>query len=159
MLDPFCGCLTTLVASNGLNRHWIGIDIEEQATPLLTARLAPSTFVHRTNCPVRTDQKRLVFDEPKTRLAIKGKLLVRLHECAGCGMTDPCNLEVDHIVPKSRGGQDVFENFQLLCGNCNRIKGSRAMEYLRAKILRREERLRDTITFGGNKGCHAWMRI
>ena len=33
------------------------------------------------------------------------------------------HLEVDHIVPKTKGGQDVDENLQLLCCYCNRVKG------------------------------------
>ena len=31
VLDPFCGCATTCVASERLNRKWIGIDINKQA--------------------------------------------------------------------------------------------------------------------------------
>ena len=31
VLDPFCGCATTLKAAHNLNRHWIGIDIASQA--------------------------------------------------------------------------------------------------------------------------------
>ncbi|MGI9297679.1 MAG: HNH endonuclease signature motif containing protein, partial [Gammaproteobacteria bacterium] len=47
----------------------------------------------------------------------------------------------DHIIAKSRGGQDVDDNIQLLCGNCNSIKGDRGMHYLWRKILeRRSER-------------------
>ena len=37
--------------------------------------------------------------------------------------------EVDHVVPRSRGGSDHPENLQLLCPNCNRIKGDRDMAY------------------------------
>ena len=32
VLDPFCGCGTTLMASEELNRHWIGIDLTYLAT-------------------------------------------------------------------------------------------------------------------------------
>ena len=35
------------------------------------------------------------------------------------------DLEVDHIVPRIKGDQDVDENLQLLCGHCNRVKGSK----------------------------------
>lgn len=31
----------------------------------------------------------------------------------------------DHIVPRSRGGQDVLENLQTLCTECNGKKGDR----------------------------------
>ena len=30
----------------------------------------------------------------------------------------------DHIIPKSAGGLDVVENFQVLCEHCNSSKGS-----------------------------------
>ena len=44
------------------------------------------------------------------------------------------HLEVDHIVAVAKGGSDHIDNLQLLCGNCNRIKGDRGMEYLRTKL-------------------------
>ncbi|MBC6399438.1 MAG: HNH endonuclease [Ekhidna sp.] len=49
-----------------------------------------------------------------------------------------CNFEVDHIIPKSKGGGDYYENYPLLCGNGNRVKGDRPTEYLRIKIKTRD---------------------
>ena len=55
--------------------------------------------------------------------------------CAGCHRHfEARNLEVDHIIARNKGGTDHIENLQLLCGNCNRIKGDRGMEYLMAKL-------------------------
>ena len=39
MLDPFCGCATTCIGSEKLERQWIGIDIEPEARNLVIQRL------------------------------------------------------------------------------------------------------------------------
>jgi len=57
------------------------------------------------------------------------------------------DMEIDHIVPKSIGGGDHMENYQLLCGNCNRTKGNRPMEFLLMRIDKRKQHLRNYVTF------------
>lgn len=42
------------------------------------------------------------------------------HQCVHCQETQ--NLELDHIIPISRGGSGVPENLQVLCRSCNRRK-------------------------------------
>ncbi len=39
VLDPFCGCGTAVVAANGMERKWIGIDITHLAVGLIKHRL------------------------------------------------------------------------------------------------------------------------
>lgn len=39
VLDPFCGCGTTVAAAQKLNRNWIGIDITHLAVNLIRSRL------------------------------------------------------------------------------------------------------------------------
>ena len=39
VLDPFCGCGTTVVVAEKLNRHWIGIDITHLAINLIEKRM------------------------------------------------------------------------------------------------------------------------
>lgn len=39
VLDPFCGCGTTVVAAHKLKRHWIGIDVTHLAVGLIKHRL------------------------------------------------------------------------------------------------------------------------
>jgi len=39
VLDPFCGCGTTIAVAQRLNRHWIGIDITHLAITLIKHRL------------------------------------------------------------------------------------------------------------------------
>ena len=52
------------------------------------------------------------------------------------------------IIPKSKGGGDYYENYQLLCGSCNRIKGDRPMELLRVKLETMERITKTKIFFG-----------
>ena len=50
--------------------------------------------------------------------------------CQGCGHFDPTGetLETDHINPIERGGNNDVKNLQILCGTCNRSKGTKTME-------------------------------
>ena len=53
--------------------------------------------------------------------------------CAYCGAED-VPLEIDHIVPRSRGGSDRVSNLTLACHTCNQKKGNRPIEeFLRRK--------------------------
>lgn len=49
------------------------------------------------------------------------------HKCAYCGRGD-LPLTVDHIIPKARGGADVWENLVAACLKCNNKKGNRTPE-------------------------------
>lgn len=47
--------------------------------------------------------------------------------CAICGATHKDRmLDVDHIIPRSKGGPSTFDNLQVLCSKCNRAKGNRS---------------------------------
>ena len=45
------------------------------------------------------------------------------YRCKKCGSTE--NLEIDHIIPISRGGKSTYSNLQTLCHKCNKEKGSK----------------------------------
>ena len=139
VLDPFCGCATACVAADRLGRKWVGIDISPKAVELVNMRLQDamgSLFYHgyvtaRTDIPQRTDT-----DKPKPYRENKHILFGQQEGlCNGCKGDFPFKLfEVDHVVPKSKGGTDHLANLQLLCGSCNKIKGDRPQEYLIAQL-------------------------
>ncbi|ADC61994.1 RNA-guided endonuclease IscB [Allochromatium vinosum] len=47
--------------------------------------------------------------------------------CAYCGATN-VPLEIEHIVPRARGGSDRVSNLTLACRPCNQRKGNRSIE-------------------------------
>ena len=49
--------------------------------------------------------------------------------CRYCGKKTPAVvLEVDHIIPRSKGGEDEIENLATACFACNRGKGAGLLE-------------------------------
>ena len=59
-------------------------------------------------------------------------------KCNGCGRDlSVVKVEVDHYIPLVYGGPDEISNWQLLCRDCNRIKGDRSMAFLISILERR----------------------
>lgn len=134
VLDPFCGCATTCVAAERLQRQWIGIDISPKAVDLVQVRLKKEIgifgdVIHRTDIPKRS-AKLPNYRTHKHTLYGKQEGL-----CNGCRTQFPFrNMTVDHIVPKSQGGTDHEDNLQLLCGACNSTKGQSTQAELISRL-------------------------
>ena len=107
-------------------------------------------FMATSIVPVRSDKKFNLPEQPKKASEIKeilaqkqdfqiieeGKIKEKTCICNGCkGRYKLKDLAIDHIIPKSKGGQDVMENYQLLCGNCNSIKSNNTMDKLRKRLI------------------------
>ncbi|MCY4107838.1 MAG: DNA methyltransferase [Chloroflexi bacterium] len=137
VLDPFAGCATACIAAQKLGRRWIGIDVEPQAVKLCRMRLInelgfEGITEELTVPPERNDVRQLELI-PRNR-ALRLELWQRMQKaqgtdnppCRGCGRAPGVDyMEVDHIIPRSRGGEHTWGNVQLLCGPCNRSKGNR----------------------------------
>ena len=138
VFDPFCGCATTLVAADRLQRCWIGIDISAKAAELVVERIRVDQgffqeIVARTDIPKRTDLGDIPrYNARENKTQLYGE---QGGDCNGCGEHfQKQHLEIDHIIAKSVGGTDHIGNLQLLCGHCNRIKGDRGQEYLISRL-------------------------
>ena len=147
VLDPFCGCATTLVAADRLQRKWAGIDLSPLAIKLVNERIAEDRAATKqakynpviggslfgvtalTEPPSRTD----LGDLPNYRTHRHRLYGVQEGVCVGCDTHFPFRvMDVDHILPRSRGGTDHPDNLQLLCSGCNRSKGNKTMAEWRA---------------------------
>ena len=59
--------------------------------------------------------------------------------CQYCG-TKAHNLTLDHVIPKSRGGSDSWENLVAACVKCNNKKSNRTPDEANLKLLNKPRR-------------------
>ena len=148
VLDPFCGCATTLIAAEQAGRQWIGIDLWDEALGVVRDRvekecqnLFGGDVLYSEVPPNRTDEgetaspplksktKRRIAEPPGPKMTRQEmvKILIEEHgiTCQGCDreFDDPRYLDLDHNTPRSQGGLNHISNRLLLCGPCNRAKG------------------------------------
>ena len=140
VFDPFCGCATALVSAEKNGRQWVGIDISAMAVKLVRRRLSREVplftqdAIDRSDVPRRTDLVDEVREYQNDKHVLYGQ---QEGHCNGCGgIFEFRNLEVDHVVPRAKGGANHISNYQLLCGFCNRTKGTGSQEELIAKLRR-----------------------
>jgi 5-methylcytosine-specific restriction endonuclease McrA len=57
------------------------------------------------------------------------------HKCQYCGSTR--GLTIDHVIPKSRGGGDTWQNLVVACSKCNTFKSNKLLEHTGMKLVRK----------------------
>ena len=139
VLDPFCGCTTTLIAAEKLNRKWVGIDASPFAKYFVKHRMekdlnkdVPVIFLNEISgrTDMHDDKERLNDWEQKKKMYDEQQ-----EKCNGCEhIYHIKDLTVDHKIPTSKGGQDTPDNKQLLCFHCNVIKSTDSMKTLKHKL-------------------------
>src|SRR5207248_1484124 len=70
VLDPFCGCGTTIAAAENLGRYWRGIDVAYAAIPIIRDRLSTAGLGEGVDFEVwgmpetAADAARLAVEDP-----------------------------------------------------------------------------------------------
>jgi 5-methylcytosine-specific restriction endonuclease McrA len=86
----------------------------------------------------------LIYDRlPKQHLHLNRRNVLARdeHMCQYCGRHYPTHqLSLDHIIPRSRGGETTWENVVCACLNCNIRKGGRTPHEARMKLARHPTR-------------------
>lgn len=93
------------------------------------SRTMPFPSIVRLSIYVRVPFKKIV-------LSRKNVLRRDGHRCQYCGRSD-VPLTVDHVIPRARGGTEVWENLVCACVRCNNKKGDRTPHEAQMPLLRR----------------------
>ena len=74
---------------------------------------------------------------PYKRVMLSRKIVLKRDQntCHYCGAQT--NLTIDHVVPKSRGGRDTWENLVAACVTCNNQKGDSTPDEAGMELARR----------------------
>lgn len=137
VLDPFCGCATSLIAAEKLGRKWVGVDVSPFAKYFVKHRIekelekdVPVIFLNEISGRTCINKEELAAWQLKKKLYDEQR-----EKCNGCKhYYHQKDLTVDHVIPTAKGGQDTQDNKQLLCFHCNVTKGTGTMETLWAKL-------------------------
>lgn len=131
VLDPFCGCGTTLVAAQRLRRKWIGIDISPTACKLMKKRMQKEFKINiqliRGEVDIEYVKKLAPFDFQNWVIVDKflGKTSMRKSGDMGIDGFTPEILGAYPIqVKQSEGiGRNVVDNFETAMRRIDKKKG------------------------------------
>jgi 5-methylcytosine-specific restriction endonuclease McrA len=89
----------------------------------------PSPSVVRLNLFVRKPYKKIQLN--------RKNIIKRDHgTCQYCGRNSQ-PMTIDHVIPKSFGGSDTWENLVCACPSCNRNKGNQTPEQAGMSLLKK----------------------
>ncbi len=100
-------------------------------------------FIHTPSFQVRLPEVILLnvfngFVKREVRLSRRNIFERDEQRCQYCGHRfSKQDLTIDHVMPRSRGGRDTWENLVLACLRCNLKKGSRTPDEASMQLLRR----------------------
>lgn len=97
---------------------------------LVAAKDSKKLHSIRRAIPFPTIVRLLIYIRvPYKKIVLSRKNILRrdLYKCQYCQRSD-VPLTIDHIIPKSKGGDDTWENLITACVHCNNKKGDRSPE-------------------------------
>lgn len=140
VLDPFCGCGTTIDAAEKLGRKWIGIDVTQLATSLIKSRLR-DTYGSKLEIitvgePTTPNEAATLADEDKYQfqwwaLGLVGARPVEQKKGADHGIDgkilfrdDPKAAKPEQIIIQVKGGKTGVKDVRDLRGVLDREKAA-----------------------------------
>lgn len=131
VLDPFCGCGTTLVASQKLERKWVGIDFSRTACKLMQKRLRKDFGV---NAQIITGNVDIKYVKKLAPFEFQNWVVVDKF-LGTVSKTKSSDFGIDGLTPQVTGGypiqvkqsedvgRNVIDNFETAMRRINKKKG------------------------------------
>lgn len=93
------------------------------------------------------------FPSPEIRFTRKNIFVRDNYTCQYCGRKfDPSQLNIDHVIPRNKGGKNTWENVVCSCHKCNLRKGDRTLEEAGMALVKRPRKPRwhafNNVSFG-----------
>ena len=78
-----------------------------------------------------------MIKRPRPRLRLTKREIMRRdnYTCQYCGQRTP-HLTIDHVTPRSLGGDHSWDNLVAACPSCNHRKGGRTIQQAKMHLLR-----------------------
>jgi 5-methylcytosine-specific restriction endonuclease McrA len=117
-------------------RRAIGLMMTSKATLILNGRGYIRTVSQKYPRPSVIRLERMI-KRPRIRVKLSKREVLRRdnYTCQYCGKKVP-HLTIDHIIPRSRGGEYKWSNLVAACPSCNHRKGGRTLEQAHMHLLR-----------------------
>lgn len=98
---------------------------------------------------------------PNHKIAFSRRTIYKRDEntCQYCGKKcNTCDLSIDHINPKSRGGKTTWENCVLACIKCNTKKANRTPDEAKMTLIKKPNKPLVNF-FKGDIYCKSWQNF
>ncbi len=145
VLDPFCGCATTLVAAEKKKRNWVGIDIWDGAYNAVITRLEDESlsmkgdirrimfsdddFYFRTDLPQRTD------DSGEAVPFLRAKERVKEPNGKKMSRAEMYQFLLDQNGPKCQGCDRIFDDTRYLKLDHNTPRADGGINHISNRVL------------------------
>jgi 5-methylcytosine-specific restriction endonuclease McrA len=117
-------------------RRAIGLILQEKASLVQNGRGEVHTVSQTFPLPSVIRLEAMV-SRPRPRVPLTKREILRRdnYTCQYCGRNTGA-LTIDHVIPRSRGGQHTWNNVVAACPSCNHRKGGRTLEESGMHLLR-----------------------
>ena len=134
-----------------LNSSYEPLNIVNAKKAIIMMLLDKVDYVEKTNISINSVNSKLLLPSiiklkcyiyiKRRRLSLTRKnIFIRdNYVCQYCNKGN-CQLTIDHVIPKYKGGTDHWENLVSACNSCNLIKGNKLLKDINMYLINKPKK-------------------